>query len=183
MYCSGCGQPLAPGQPVCPQCGRPAAAAVPQVPGFAFQVEDYAGKIRALSVVWGIYAAFALLTGIAGLTFAHAFMTNHFGPFGGHGPFGNGNSPFPEEWFGHAIFGFIWIALMFRTALAILVAWGLHERAQWARIVAIIVAFLSLLKFPFGTALGIWTLVVLLGYRNATLYEQLPATPPYPAPR
>jgi hypothetical protein len=28
-------------------------------------------------------------------------------------------------------------------------------------------AFLSLLKFPFGTAIGIWTLVVLLGYRNA----------------
>jgi len=24
-----------------------------------------------------------------------------------------------------------------------------------------------------GTALGIWTLIVLLGYRNTTLYEQL----------
>jgi hypothetical protein len=39
--------------------------------------------------------------------------------------------------------------------------------------VAIVAAFLSLLKFPLGTAMGIWTLVVLLGYRNATLYEQL----------
>jgi hypothetical protein len=29
------------------------------------------------------------------------------------------------------------------------------------------------LKFPIGTALGIWSLVVLLGYRNTTLYEQL----------
>jgi len=27
---------------------------------------------------------------------------------------------------------------------------------------------------PFGTALGIWTLVTLMGYRNQTLYEQLP---------
>jgi len=180
MYCSGCGQPLALGQPVCAQCGRPAVAAVPQVPGFAFQVQDYAGKIRALSVVWGIYAVFALLTGVAGLTFAHAFMTNHFGPFGGHGPWGN--SPFPDQWFGHALFGFIWMALLVRTALAVFVAWGLHERAQWARIVAIIVAFLSLLKFPFGTALGIWTLVVLMGYRNATLYDQL-NPPTYPAPR
>jgi hypothetical protein len=181
MYCSGCGQPVAPGQPACPQCGRPTVAPVPPVPGLAFEVENYAGKIRALSVVWAIYAAFALLTGIAGLTFAHAFMTNHFGPFG-HGPFANGNSPFPEEWFGHAIFGIIWVALLTRTAMAIFVAWGLYERYQWARIVAIIVAFLSLLKFPFGTALGIWTLVVLMGYRNATLYDQLNAPPAYPAP-
>jgi hypothetical protein len=185
MYCSGCGQPLTPGQPACAQCGRPASPAVPQVPGFAFQIENYAGKIRALSVVWGIYAAFSLLTGIAGLTFAHAFIGNHFGPFG-HGPWGNSpwsGSPFPEEWFGHAIFGFIWGALLVRSALAILVAWGLYERAQWARIVAIVVAFLSLLKFPFGTALGIWTLVVLMGYRNSTLYDQLGPPPPYPTPR
>ena len=47
---------------------------------------------------------------------------------------------------------------------------------------AIVAAVLSLLKFPFGTALGIWTLVVLLGYQNTTLYEQLtydPQTGPY----
>jgi hypothetical protein len=39
--------------------------------------------------------------------------------------------------------------------------------------VAIIAAIFSLLKFPFGTALGIWTLVVLLGYQNSALYDQL----------
>jgi hypothetical protein len=180
MYCSGCGQPLAAGQPVCAQCGRPAVASVPQVPGFAFEVQNYAGKIRALSVVWGIYAAFALVSGIAGLTFFHAFVSHQIGPFG-HGPWGDWS--FPDQWFGHALFGFIWIALLTRTAMAVFVAWGLRERASWARIVAIIVAFLSLLKFPFGTALGIWTLVVLLGYRNATLYDQLTPPPPYPAPR
>jgi hypothetical protein len=38
-----------------------------------------------------------------------------------------------------------------------------------------VAAFLNLFKFvPIGTALGIWTLVVLMGYRNQTLYEQLP---------
>ena len=58
-----------------------------------------------------------------------------------------------------------------------IVAWGLHERTQWGRIFAIVIAFLSLLKFPFGTALGIWTLVLLLGYRNATLYRQLEMRP------
>jgi hypothetical protein len=40
-------------------------------------------------------------------------------------------------------------------------------------VAAIIAAVFSLLRFPFGTALAIWTLVLLLGYRNSTLYDQL----------
>jgi hypothetical protein len=36
-----------------------------------------------------------------------------------------------------------------------------------------VVSILSLIKFPFGTALGIATLVILLGYRNSALYDQL----------
>jgi hypothetical protein len=61
-----------------------------------------------------------------------------------------------------------------RSVLAAVAAWGLWERSGWGRIVAIVAAFASILKFPFGAALGIWTLVVLLGYRNRSLYHQLP---------
>jgi hypothetical protein len=57
--------------------------------------------------------------------------------------------------------------------LCVVAGWGLLERAEWGRIVAIIAAILSLIKFPFGTALGIATLVILLGYRNTVLYERL----------
>jgi len=60
-----------------------------------------------------------------------------------------------------------------RVSLAALAGWGLLERTRSGRIVAIVAACLSQLKFPFGTAMGIWTLIVLLGYRNSTLYEQL----------
>ena len=174
MFCSGCGQALVQGQPVCSQCGRPVAPPVPPVPGLQFQLESYAGKVRALSIVWFIYAAFSLLTGVAGLTFAHAFFFNHFGKWP-HGPWTDG--PFPQDWFGPAILHFIWFTLMVRACLALVAGWGLHERSQWGRIVAIVAAFLSLLRFPVGTALGIWTLVVLLGYRNTTLYEQLTWNP------
>ncbi len=52
-------------------------------------------------------------------------------------------------------------------------AFGLWQRTEWGRIVAIVAAVFSLLKFPLGTALGVWTMVMLLGYRNTTLYEQL----------
>ncbi|HEY1902202.1 MAG TPA: hypothetical protein VGG56_07235 [Terracidiphilus sp.] len=171
MYCSGCGQALAPGQPVCAQCGHPVAPVVPSVPGLQFQLENYSGKVKALSVVWFLYAVYSLLVGVAGLNIAHAFIANHFGNWGPHSPWNNGSGP--PEWLGPFVLHFIWVAVLVRAGLALLVAWGLHERSQWGRIVAIVVAFLDLLKFPVGTALGIWTLVVLLGYRNSTLYEQL----------
>jgi len=173
MFCSGCGYALAQGQPVCTQCGRPVALVVPPVPGFQFQLESYAGKVRALSVAWFVYAALSLLLGLAGLSFAQAFFGNHFGRWG-HGPWGDGFGP---DWFGPAILHLVWVAITIRSVLALVAAWGLYERAQWGRVVAIVAAFLSLLKFPFGTALGIWTLVVLLGYQNSTLYDQLSWNP------
>jgi hypothetical protein len=73
--------------------------------------------------------------------------------------------------FGPVILRFAGFFLLVRVGLAALAGWGLLERTQWGRIVAIVAACLSLIKFPFGTALGIWTLVVLLGYRNSTLYD------------
>jgi hypothetical protein len=134
------------------------------------ELETYAGKIRALSIVWFIYAGLALVTGIIGLSFAHAFFGGRFGPWM-HGPWARG--PLPPEFFGPAILRFAWVMVVVRAGLALVAGWGLMERSQWGRVIAIVAAFLSLLKFPFGTALGIWTLVVLLGYRNTTLYEQL----------
>ncbi len=169
MFCSGCGLALVPGQGFCPQCGRPVASAVPPVPDMAFQIENYAGKIKALGVVWLIYSAFSLLIGIAGLTFAKMFLFGPFGPWM-HGPWGNGTPPF---WFGSALLQFVWVFLILRTCLALAAGWGLLQHAPWGRVVAILAAIFSLLKFPFGTAMGIWTLVTLLGYRNSTLYDEL----------
>jgi hypothetical protein len=167
MYCSGCGQALAPGQQVCPQCGRPVAPPAPPVPNLAFELTNYANRIRALSTVWFIYGGLVLVTGSIGLSFASSFFNNGFAPWM-HGPWARPNFPF-----GPAIFHFAWIMVVGRAALAIAAGWGLMEHAPWGRIVAIVAAFLSLLKIPFGTAIGIWTLVMLLGYRNTSLYDQL----------
>jgi hypothetical protein len=46
---------------------------------------------------------------------------------------------------------------------------GLLRRQSWARILAIVVGMLSLINFPLGTAIGIYTLWVLL-QRSATDY-------------
>ncbi len=169
MYCSGCGQALEQGQTFCSRCGRPIPVA-PPVPGLQFQLAAYAGKLRTLSVVWFIYAGLTLVLSFMGMAFAHAFFYNHFGPWP-HAPWMNG--PFRPEWFGPAFLQFVWVFVALRAALLFAAGWGLRERAPWGRVVAIVAAFLSLLKFPLGTALGIWTLVTLMGYRNQTLYEQL----------
>jgi hypothetical protein len=165
MYCSGCGQVLAPGQPVCAQCGRPVAAAVPAVPNFDFQLQNYASRIRALSIVWFVYGGLSLAFGVIGLVFAGSFF------HGGWSPWGHGFGP---GWgFGPMLLRFGWSILIVRSALALLAGWGLMERTQWGRVLAIVAAFFSLIRIPIGTALGIWTLVTLLGYRNTTLYDQM----------
>jgi hypothetical protein len=156
MFCSTCGQPLAPGQPVCANCGHPVAAVIPPVPNFGFQVQNYSSRVRALSIVWFIYGGLSLTVGLLGMAFAHSFFHGGFGPWGGG--FG------PGWWWGPALMRFAWSILIVRSALALLAGWGLMERTA---------AIFSLIRIPIGTALGIWTLVTLLGYRNTTLYDQL----------
>ena len=170
MYCSACGQALVPGQPVCPQCGRPVAVPVPPVPNLDFQLQTYSGRIRALSIVWFIYGALSLAVGGAGLIFANAYLNGAFGPWT-HAPWAHG--PWGPEGFGPTLLRFGLAFVVVRSALAIIAGWGLMERTQWGRVVAIAAAFVNLIKIPIGTGLGIWTLVTLLGYRNTTLYDQL----------
>ena len=167
MFCSGCGQALVPGQAVCPQCGR---AVAPPIPNLDFQVQNYDGKIKALAIVWLVYGGLSLVLGAIGLFFTNQFLMGHFGPWP-HGPWGH--EPMGPEWLVPIILRFAWVFIAFRSALALVAGWRLMERTQWGRIVAIVAAFLSLLRIPIGTALGIWTLVTLLGYRNSTLYDQL----------
>lgn len=165
MFCSACGTALAAGQVACPKCGRPIAAIAPH-PGFQMELDSYAGKVKALSIVWFIYGAFSVVMGFVGLAFADAFMSGRF-HFWMHGPL-------PPFWMGPAFLHMIWVMVVLRSGLALLAGWGLMQRTSWGRIVAIVAAFLCILKIPFGTALAIWTLVTLLGYRNTMLYEQLP---------
>jgi hypothetical protein len=172
MFCSGCGHALIQGQPVCPQCGRPVVAAVPPIPGMAFLVDAYAGKIKTLGVFWFVYAGLSLLTGFAGMAAFHLF-SRHFGSWNDNDW---ANAPF-GPWFWPAIAHLLWVKVMIRVALALAAGWGLMERAPWGRIVALVAAFWNILHFPFGTALAVFTLVLLLGYRNNALYSQLPRVP------
>jgi len=93
-----------------------------------FQVESYAGKVKALSIVWFIYAGFSLVLGIAGLAFAKAFLSGFLSPWLHNGP--APGAPMPE-WFFPAILHFALIYLVIRSGLALVAAWGLWQRTEW----------------------------------------------------
>ncbi len=49
---------------------------------------------------------------------------------------------------------------------------GLLYMKPWARILVLILGFLELLNFPFGTALGIYTIWILMKDETIKLFEQ-----------
>jgi hypothetical protein len=65
----------------------------------------------------------------------------------------------------------MWVLTLVGTTVGLLMAalglpgllagWGLLTRKPWARILAIVVGILSLVNFPVGTAIGLYTLWVL----------------------
>ena len=63
--------------------------------------------------------------------------------------------------------------LAFFGVLHFLLAWGLFQREPWARTLGLVIGFLALLRPPFGTALGIYTIWVLLPQQSGEEYDRL----------
>jgi len=59
---------------------------------------------------------------------------------------------------------------------------GLLARKEWARILILVLAFLALVNVPFGTALGVYTLIVLFNPETVGLFQG-PAAPAPPKER
>lgn len=59
------------------------------------------------------------------------------------------------------------------TVACLAVAWGLLNYSRWARTFAIVIGAIALMAYPLGTALGIYTLWVLLPEASADEYRQL----------
>ena len=58
-------------------------------------------------------------------------------------------------------------------SLAILTGYALLTRQNWGRILAIVLAILALIKIPFGTGLGIYTLWVLAPQASGAEWDQM----------
>lgn len=48
---------------------------------------------------------------------------------------------------------------------------GLLKKKEWGRILTLIVSFISLLNFPLGTALGIYSIVILVKAETIQLFK------------
>jgi hypothetical protein len=65
-----------------------------------------------------------------------------------------------------------------KGAIGVVAGIGLLNRAPWARTLTLVVAFLSLLSLPFGTAFGIYAIWVFLSSGAQREYEQLTSVRP-----
>jgi hypothetical protein len=67
------------------------------------------------------------------------------------------------------------VLILAKAACGFIAGWGLIRREPWARILALVLGFLALINVPFGTALGVYTLWVLLPGTSEHEYEALMA--------
>jgi hypothetical protein len=77
-------------------------------------------------------------------------------------------------WISGAVGATVAVILIILSLPGIIAGVGLLKFRPWARILAIILGALHLLSFPFGTALGVYTLIVLLNPETVALFVSQP---------
>jgi uncharacterized membrane protein YozB (DUF420 family) len=112
--------------------------------------------MRLLAILWFAHSAFRMIPGIAIIAmFGSGFM-----------PPGMPEFVIPiVQTVGYIFIGF--------AAIGLIVGWGLLERQPWARTLAIVLGVIGLFEPPFGTALGIYTLWVLLPAQSEEEFRQI----------
>lgn len=66
------------------------------------------------------------------------------------------------------------VLILAATLPGVIAGWGLLSYKPWARILGIVVSILHLFNIPFGTALGIYALWVLLNKDTERLFNAAP---------
>lgn len=108
-----------------------------------------------------------LILGAIDLFLALAF----FGLFAGIGVLA-GMGGEPVSFLASGLIGTVLAGIIALTALPnFLAGWGLLSYRNWARWLAIILGALNVFKFPWGTAVGIYTFVVLLDDESKAIFE------------
>jgi hypothetical protein len=163
VYCPNCGAKLEESQSYCSSCGKPIG--VTAVPPSA--ATPYPGRVarhlQVVAILWIVWSILDLARA-AGFLFFRGFAL-HLMPFS-----------FPARvWMlpVGAITAMAGTVTLAYGVIGIIAAWGLFQRLRWARVLALIIAFLSLIHLPFGTALGIYTLWVLLPAQSGEEYSRM----------
>ena len=181
MHCAHCGTPVIPGQRFCSKCGRPIVGTAPPAPaiatappppalqtsvptsslGFA-RPSRVARHLTALGLLWIIYSGLRVIPGLALIGIGHM-----------HFPFMMAPIPTPMRLFLAPFLGGIGVLISGFAIAGLIAGIGLMAHSPWARMLAIVVGCITLIHFPLGTALGIYTLWVLVPQGADTDYRSL----------
>jgi hypothetical protein len=161
MFCDQCGSQLQSGQLHCSRCGKAV------IGPYQVRRNRVGEHVRLLGILWIAYSAFHVLGAAFVLMVARVFLS---------GAIHIQNGP-PPEFFQllRPIVTFVGWLILVKAAAGFVAGWGLLQREEWARILALVVGFIALLSVPVGTALGIYTLWVLLPSQSDTDYKTLAA--------
>lgn len=171
MFCNRCGSALIAGVQYCTQCGQavasvpPPAGAVPAVP-YPATYAPAGGRVahhrNTVGVLWLVLGAFGMIGAMV------LFILASSRPW--ENPYSTGAPAFLAP-----MFSAIALLLLIFSVLRIVAGIGLLQAQRWARVLTIVVAIVSLLDIPFGTALGIYSLWVLMPDTSDFEYNQLAA--------
>ena len=164
MFCDGCGSAVQAGQSYCSKCGKQILGAISVARAVPGRVQSHA---HLLGIFWLALSAINVIGGLillilGGTLFPHLHE------------FPDVPSDVPTG-FLSSLFTVLGILILAKSALGFLAGWGLLHREPWARVVALVLGFVSLFNIPFGTALGIYTMWVLLPSESQREYESLVA--------
>lgn len=160
MFCDRCGTEVQPDQRFCSHCGREFATG--SVVGFPHR-SRVSEHIRLLGILWLALSALNAVGGVVLYVLANTLFV-HLHEF-------SGAPPAATAWL-HPFLSAVGIVIIVKAAAGFLAGWGLLQREPWARLLTVVLAFLALFNIPFGTALGIYTLWVLLPAGSDAEYEE-----------
>ena len=159
MYCDQCGAPLQSGEPRCGRCGKTVLGLI------ELRRSRVREHVRLVGILWMAYSALHAVGGVVVIMVAQVIFGRVI-----HIP--NGLPPEVTVWL-RPILSFVGWLLLVKAAAGLIAGWGLLQRQDWARTVALVVGFVALLNVPIGTALGIYTLWVLLPAQSDEEYKAL----------
>ena len=165
MFCDGCGGAVQPGQAFCPGCGKQIIGPVSVTQARPGRVQEH---VHLLGILWLAMSAFNAVGGLILLVLANTLFA-HLHEMGA--------PPEVPTGFLQSLLTTIGIIILAKAVCGFFAGWGLMHREPWARVAAIVLAFISLFNIPFGTAIGVYTMWVLLPGQSQHEYDALVAMP------
>ncbi len=160
MFCDGCGTAVQPGQSFCSRCGK-------QIVGNLEIMQPRPGRVRGhthlLGILWLASSALSTVGGVVLFVIANTLFAHMH----------NLGAPQAPTVFLRPLLSVIGIFILAKAAVGFLAGWGLLQCEPWARLLALVLGFVSLFSVPFGTAIGVYTLWVLLPAQSQQEYDAL----------